>query len=79
MVPYRAGPRVTDLTGKRVLVANGRHDAMATADQTSVLVSQLRSVGADVTVLPHEGGHEIDAEQLPQIAEWIAGHVTDTR
>jgi phospholipase/carboxylesterase len=79
MVPYRDGPPVTDLTGKRVLLANGRHDTMATAEQTSMLLSQLRSVGADVTVLPHGGGHEINADQLPQIAEWIAGQVTDTR
>jgi phospholipase/carboxylesterase len=72
MVPYRDGPPPADLTGKRVLLSNGLRDPMATTDHTTTLTSQLRASGADVTVLPHNGGHTIDAHQLPRIAEWIA-------
>jgi phospholipase/carboxylesterase len=48
MVPFAEPPDV-DLTGKTVILANGRHDPMATADHTRRLVSQLRERGAEVT------------------------------
>ncbi len=72
MVPYRDGPPPADLTGKRVLLSNGRHDPMATAAHTAGLTEQLRAAGAEVTLLPHEGGHGIDVPQLPRVAEWAA-------
>lgn len=72
MVPYRDGPPQADLTGKRVLLSNGRRDPMATAEHTTTLTEQLRDGGANVTLLPHDGGHGIDARQLPRIAEWVA-------
>jgi phospholipase/carboxylesterase len=76
MVPYRDGPPHADLSGRRVLVANGRRDPMATPDQTATLVDQLRTSGADVTLLPHDGGHTIDARQLPRVAEWLSKPAT---
>jgi phospholipase/carboxylesterase len=71
MVPYRDGPPRADLSGRRVLVANGRRDPLATPDQTATLVGQLRAGGADVTLLPHDGGHTIDIRQLPRMAQWL--------
>lgn len=71
MVPFREEPPAVDLTGKRVVVSNGRRDPMATAAHTAALVGQLRARGADVTELPHEGGHGLDARVLPQIAAWL--------
>ena len=56
---------VVDLTEKRVVVSNGRRDPMATAAHTGALVAQLVARGADVTELPHDGGHGIDARLLP--------------
>lgn len=73
MVPFRDGPPAGDLSARRALVSNGRLDPMATAEHTTTLVEQLRARGADVTVLPHEGGHRIDARGLPRIAAWIRG------
>jgi phospholipase/carboxylesterase len=72
MVPFREPPPA-DLAGKRVAVVNGRHDPMATAEHTATLVDQLRERGAEVTVLPHEGGHSIDPAQLPAIASFVRG------
>lgn len=72
MVPFRSVPGQADLTGKRVLVANGRTDPMATPEQTVTLVAQLRERGAEVEVLAHSGGHTVDRAQLPQIADWLA-------
>lgn len=72
MVPYRDGPPQADLSGRRVLVANGRRDPLATPDQAATLVGQLRARGADVTLLPHDGGHTVDVRQLPRMARWLA-------
>ncbi|MGD9532008.1 alpha/beta hydrolase [Pseudonocardia sp.] len=71
MVPFRDEPPAVDLTGKRVVVSNGRRDPMATAAHTGALVAQLRARGADVTELPHDGGHGIDARLLPRISGWL--------
>jgi phospholipase/carboxylesterase len=71
MVPYRDGPPAAELGGRRVLVSNGRRDPMATAEQTATLVAQLRERGAEVTELPHDGGHGIDARLLPRMARWL--------
>jgi phospholipase/carboxylesterase len=76
MVPYRNGPPQADLSGKRVLVANGRRDPMATPEQTATLADQLRTAGADVTELPHDGGHTIDLRQLPRVARWLSTRPT---
>ena len=71
MVPFAEPPDV-DLTGKTVILANGRHDPMATADHTQQLMSQLRERGAEVTEVPHEGGHGIDPRGVARIAELLA-------
>ena len=75
MVPFREPPPA-DLAGKRVAVVNGRRDPIATAEHTETLTAQLRDRGADVTVLPHDGGHAIDPALLPAIAAFVGdGHV----
>ena len=73
MVPFRAGPGDVDRTGKRVAVANGRRDPMADAAQTAALVGQLRTCGADVSELPHEGGHGIDPAGRPALRAFVLG------
>src|SRR5882757_3997692 len=70
MVPFQHPP-AADLSGKRVAVANGRRDPMATPAQTQTLVDQLRARGAAVTVLPHQGGHTVDPHQLPTLAAFL--------
>jgi phospholipase/carboxylesterase len=73
MVPFRDGPGDADLTGTRVAVVNGRHDPMATPEQTRTLVSQLRERGAEVGEFGHDGGHTIDAAALPAAWEFATG------
>ncbi|BBG02674.1 MULTISPECIES: alpha/beta hydrolase [Pseudonocardia] len=72
MVPFRDGPPPSDLSGRRVLVSNGRQDPMATAVHTSTLVDQFRSAGAETTTAPHTGGHTIAPSLLPRMAGWLA-------
>jgi len=72
MVPFREPP-AADLSGKRVAVANGRRDPIATPEHTASLTEQLRARGAEVTVLSHGGGHTIDARQLPLVRRFVQG------
>lgn len=71
MVPFREEPAPVDLAGRRVAVSNGRRDPMATPAHTAALTAQLRRRGAEVTELPHEGGHGLDARLLPRLAAWL--------
>lgn len=70
MVPF-ATPPEANLTGKRVAVSNGKLDPMATPEHTTTLVSQLRAAGAEVTTFEHEGGHTVDPQLLPRLAEFL--------
>jgi hypothetical protein len=61
MVSFSAPPDV-DLTGKRVRVANGQRDLMATAAHTTALISQLHARGAKAAdLLPTPGTRWIRA------------------
>lgn len=71
MVPF-ADPPEADLTGKTVIVANGRRDPIATVDHTRRLVAQLGERGADVAEIPHGGGHAIDPAGVAAIARLLA-------
>jgi phospholipase/carboxylesterase len=71
MVPY-AKPPQADLSGTAVVVSNGARDPMIPAAQTDLLVRQLQDLGAEVTSVPHQGGHQIDTRTLPEIAAVLA-------
>jgi phospholipase/carboxylesterase len=70
-VPPLAETPDVDLTGKRVLVSNGLHDPVARPEQTDRLVRDLADRGADVRLLTHGGGHEVDPAHLPAIREFL--------
>jgi phospholipase/carboxylesterase len=71
MVPF-ADPPDVDLTGKQVMIANGRHDPMATPDLTGRLAAHLGERGAETVEIPHSGGHTIDPAGVARIAELLA-------
>lgn len=71
MVPY-AEPPTADLSGTLVIISNGERDFMIPAAMTEQLAQQLRDRGAEVTVMPHPGGHQIDPAALQQIKVMIA-------
>ncbi len=70
MIPY-AEPPAVDLAGKRVIIANGERDGMIPASMTEQLAGQFRDRGAQVTVMAHPGGHQIDPAMLPRIRQLI--------
>jgi phospholipase/carboxylesterase len=71
MVPLVPTP-IPDLTGKRVLIASGKFDAMSPADETDRLAALLTSAGADVQVSWAEAGHELTRTDLETAAKWLA-------
>jgi phospholipase/carboxylesterase len=77
MVPF-ADPPAADLAGTVVVIANGQRDPMIPHAMTAELAGQFRERGAEVVELPHPGGHQIDARQLPQIASIVGRHARPT-
>ena len=71
MIPF-AEPPAADLTGTLVVISNGERDFMIPATMTDTLAQQLRDRGAEVTVMPHPGGHQIDLTGLQQIKAMLA-------
>ena len=56
-----------NLTGKRVWIANGATDEYSPADRTAAMVSEFKSLGAEVQLMMHPGGHEIVMKHIQQI------------
>lgn len=71
MLPVPDPPR-HDLSGTRVLLANGRHDPMAPLKSAEQLVSALRERSAEVTEHWHAGGHQITVDGLGVAKSWLS-------
>jgi phospholipase/carboxylesterase len=72
MIPYAAPTAAADLTGVGVVISNGLRDPMIPDAMTAELARQFRGLGAEVTELPHAGGHQIDAAMLPELAAIVS-------
>ncbi|MHA6801675.1 alpha/beta hydrolase [Bounagaea algeriensis] len=70
MVPLRERPAV-ELAGKRVAVVNGAADPIATPEHTDALTAWFSGSGAEVARFDHGGGHAIDPQLLPNVAEFL--------
>ena len=57
-----------DLKGKSVFVANGEQDHYSPKRATLAMIEQLESLGAQVTLLMHPGGHQISGDHVRFIA-----------
>jgi phospholipase/carboxylesterase len=71
MIPF-AEPPAADLSGRLVVISNGERDFMIPATMTDTLAQQLRDRGAEVTLMRHPGGHQIDLAGLQQIKAMLA-------
>lgn len=58
---------VANLAGKKVWIANGASDEYSPADRTADMVSEFKSLGAEVQLMMHPGGHEIVMKHIQQI------------
>ena len=61
-----------NLKGKRVWIANGAGDEYSPADRTEAMVAEFKSLGAEVQVMMHPGGHEIVMKHIQQIHRYLA-------
>lgn len=55
------------LTGKKVWIANGAGDEYSPADRTDAMVAEFKTLGAEVQLMMHPGGHEIVMKHIQQI------------
>ena len=63
LIPF--APQVDgDLKGRRILITAGRRDPICPPNLTARLESWLRSLGADVIVDWHDGGHEVQQDEI---------------
>lgn len=63
LIPFE--PEIAgSLSGKRIVVTAGRRDPICPPNLTSRLDAYLRAAGADVTLVWHEGGHELRETEI---------------
>ena len=63
LIPF--APQVNgDLKGRRILITAGRRDPICPPNLTARLESWLRTLGADVIVDWHDGGHEVQQGEI---------------
>ena len=60
------------LAGRRVLITGGRRDPICPAPATQKLADWYGAQGADVSLVWHDGGHEIRQEELIAIRDFLA-------
>lgn len=75
MLPVPDPPHL-DLTGTRVLLANGRRDPMAPVDSAERLVALLRERSADVREHWHPGGHQVTLDGVAAAKRWLSDELT---
>jgi predicted esterase len=54
-----------------VLIAAGRSDPFASIERVEALADRLRTAGAVVDLRWTEGGHELGADEIDAVAEWL--------
>ncbi|RWO31581.1 MAG: alpha/beta hydrolase [Mesorhizobium sp.] len=60
------------LAGRRILVTAGRRDPICPPNLTSRLEAHLRADGADVTVEWHDGGHEVQSNEIEAARRFLS-------
>jgi phospholipase/carboxylesterase len=60
------------LAGRRILVTAGRRDPICPPNLTSRLEAYLRADGADVTVEWHDGGHEVQSNEIEAARRFLS-------
>ncbi|RUV04764.1 alpha/beta hydrolase [Mesorhizobium sp. M6A.T.Cr.TU.017.01.1.1] len=71
LIPFE--PQVHgSLAGRRILVTAGRRDPICPPNLTSRLEAYLRADGADVTVEWHDGGHEVQSNEIEAARRFLS-------
>ena len=70
MLPVPEPPE-HDLSGTRVLLANGQRDPMAPMPSAQELVAAFRLRGAEVEPVWHPGGHQVTEDGVDRARQWL--------
>ena len=70
MVPLVPDP-LPSLAGTRILMSNGRVDAMIPAAQAEQLAAMFTQCGADLTIEWQPGGHKLTNQDVALAREWL--------
>jgi phospholipase/carboxylesterase len=60
------------LAGRRILVTAGKRDPICPPNLTARLEAYLRADGADVTVEWHDGGHEVQSNEIEAARRFLS-------
>lgn len=71
LIPFDPDPQ-PGLAGTRVLITAGRRDTICSVPNTERLEAWLRGQGTDVSMVWHEGGHEIRQEERDAARSFLA-------
>jgi phospholipase/carboxylesterase len=71
LIPFE--PKMGGQLDGCVLITAGRRDPICPPNLTSRLEAYLRAAGADVTLVWHEGGHEVRPEEIEAARHFLAG------
>lgn len=71
LIPF--APKIAGgLAGRRILVTAGRRDPICPPEMTARLDAGLRDAGADVTLVWHGGGHEVQPAEIEAAREFLS-------
>jgi len=71
LIPFK--PEIGErMGGKHILITAGRRDPICPPDLTEALRGYLQAAGADVTLVWHEGGHEIRPNEIAAARDFLA-------
>ncbi|SMY06906.1 alpha/beta hydrolase [Flavimaricola marinus] len=73
LIPWQPAAQ-PGLNGRRILITAGERDPICPKPQTEALVDYLKAQGADVTIFWHSGGHEIRADEIEAVREFLKAH-----
>ncbi|MBI5582050.1 MAG: VOC family protein [Deltaproteobacteria bacterium] len=65
-------PPETDLSGKRILILDGRYDTVIPKESTDKLRLSLEKAGATVESVSIDTGHEITTNDIALASEWLS-------
>jgi predicted esterase/catechol 2,3-dioxygenase-like lactoylglutathione lyase family enzyme len=65
-------PPETDLSGKRILILDGRYDTVILKESTEKLRLSLEKAGATVESVSLDAGHEITTNDIVLASEWLS-------
>ena len=70
MTPFEPETR-PNLSGKRILMAEGRHDPIVPVENAERLANLFEEAGADITLAWRDAGHGLTSADVEEAREWL--------